>query len=602
MTSDAGSRRRTHLALLLEGGTGYWLAVFALASPWLRIPLGPWVLYPGTVALSLLLAAVLLDEGGWVGAVRPLAPLLALGGWVALVAALQGQWTAALLAAGTTAANFVWGAAALRLGLGGRTSAPRAALVLLLAATLAVGLVLWGVQALWPAGCRALNCSERTFWPYAFTGGWGSAAQYALLLVFLLAPVGGLLVAALAKPGGGLRRWALPGLGAGAGLALVAGAPLWALLLVAAGWLFLRRRLSPATRDPQRLMLRGLAAGALFAVLVVYGLEPGYVNWLWGDENALPPVRVSLAGPPPRGLTSEQATQVPILVRNAGWSRLGSTGSPLRLGLRFLLTPERGPARVLDGPQVRLPGPLAPGATRTLEVAVRIPPWVKGGYLTWRVTLGGGMLVPLAHHSAPGFRFANLTYHRLELDHDNLLSALAERARAYESETHAPPVATPVMDSAGMIAGDVLDTLFFSPLWGEPEPSGQALPFSSHRPLLPSLLHQYGLVGLGLALWVLWRLLRRAAICAERNDPGWLLLPLALVLLVGAGVFTPALGSYHSDWALFLLAGFLEGRTARKFPGLALRGAPRWVWRLPLWPSRRMGAPRRRLAGRGHRR
>ena len=34
---------------------------------------------------------------------------------------------------------------------------------------------------------------------------------------------------------------------------------------------------------------------------------------------------------------------------------------------------------------------------------------------------------------------------------------------------------------------------------------------------------------LGLVGWVLWRLLQRAAQCAERNDPAWLLLPLALI-------------------------------------------------------------------------
>jgi hypothetical protein len=126
------------------------------------------------------------------------------------------------------------------------------------------------------------------------------------------------------------------------------------------------------------------------------------------------------------------------------------------------------------------------------------------------------------------------------------------------------------------------------------------------RPLLPSLLHQYGLIGLGLALWFAWRLLQRSIVCAERGELGWQLLPLSLALLALAGLFTPALGSYHTHWAFFLLAGFLEGRYARKYPWPTLRVAPRRPWlqlrslHLPLpW---RMGAPRRRHAGRVRRR
>jgi len=453
---------------------------------------------------------------------------------------------------------------------------------------------------LWPPACRVLNCQERAIWPYPFTGGWGAAAQYALLLLFLLPAVGGTLIALLRAAG--RRRWALPALGAVAGLALVAGGPLWVLLLAALGWYLLYRALGPYRGDPQRLLVRGLAACGLFAVVLVYGLEPGYLHRLGGNEAALPPVRVTLTETSPRTLSSEAATALEVTVRNTGWSALGGGASgPLTLGLRYLVTPQRGTTRTVDGDVERVVGTLAPGEARTVRVPVRLPPWVRGGYLTWHPHLANGSAVPLAARAPPGFRFINIGYRRLGLDPENQLTALAARARAFQAETRPAPPAEPDTNAVGMVVGDVLDTLFFSPLWGERELTGANRPFTRQRPLLLSLLHRYGLIGFALALWVAWRLLQRTLGCAERGDPAWMLMPLALVLLAAAGLFTPALGSYHSDWSFFLLSGFLEGRYARRFPWPSLRLAPRrpWRWRLPL-PGR-MGAPRRRHAGRVHR-
>ena len=109
-------------------------------------------------------------------------------------------------------------------------------------------------------------------------------------------------------------------------------------------------------------------------------------------------------------------------------------------------------------------------------------------------------------------------------------------------------------------------------------------------------------IGLGLALWFAWRLFQHTLAISERGDPTWMLVTLSLGLLSVAGLFTSALGSYYSHWALFLLAGFVEGRYARRFPWPTLRLAPHRGWRLRLPLPWRMGAPRRSHAGRGHRR
>lgn len=598
MASDGGFRRASALDAVLNGTPPYWLGVLALSTPWVRFAIGPWTLYPGHLALTLLLAAVLLAERGWVAALRPLSPLLALGAYMAAVAAMRGDWSSALIAGGVTAAHFAWGAAAMRLGMGGSGVRPvQEALVLLLAATLLAGLLAWAAQAAWPAGCRVLNCREDAVWPFAFTGGWGSAGRYAVLLMFLLPAVGGPLLTLLRAPGVGGdagRRWVLPALIAGAGVGLVAGAPAWALLLAAAGWLLLHRLLGRPQRDPERLVLRALAAGGAFAMVLVYGLEPGYLHRWGGSESGLPPVQVTLPEAPPRGLTSDGATALSVTVRNAGWSRIGGNGAgPLYLGVRYMVTPQRGSTRAFDGPTVPVPGALAPGQSRTVEVPVRPPHWIRDAYLTWRLELGDGRSAPLAQGSHPGFRFINHGHRRLAHDPENQLTVLAARARAFARETVPPSAAEPSAHSVFMVAGDVLDTLFFSPLWGEDEPSSAGVPLSTRRPLLPALLHQYGLIGLALAAWVLWRLFHRAALCGQRGEPGWLLLPISLVLLAAAGLFTPALGSYHGVWAFFLLAGFLEGRYARAYPWPRLRLAPPVPWRLRLPRLRRRRAPRR---------
>jgi hypothetical protein len=423
-----------------------------------------------------------------------------------------------------------------------------------------------------------------------------------VLLAFLLPAVGGALVVLPRAPAGALPRGTLPALlalVAAAGLGLVLGAPAWALLAVAGGWALLARLLGGAPRDPERLLLRGLAAGGVFALVLVYGLAPGYLYRLGGNGSTLPPVQVTLDGPPPRGFTSETSVPLAVTVRNAGWSALGGNGAgPLHVGVRYLVTPERGTARVLDGVTVPVPGSLRPGETRTVTLPVRPPHWLHDAYLTWRLELADGRAAPLASGSHPGFRFINHGHRRLALDPENQLSALAARARAFARDTSAPPAprearaGTPL----GGVLGDVLDTLFFSPLYGEAAPGARGTPLRAGRPVLPALLHQYGLIGLGLGLWALLSLLRRAQDCAAQGDPGWRLLPITLALLAVAALFSAAPASYHALWAFFLLAGFLEGRFARMHPGSRPEPAPRRSWRLRIPLPGRSRAPRRPYA------
>ncbi len=217
-----------------------------------------------------------------------------------------------------------------------------------------------------------------------------------------------------------------------------------------------------------------------------------------------------------------------------------------------------------------------------MTLPVRVPHWVREGYLAWHVEAPAGAPVRLAEDSQAGFRFRNAGYRRLQLDRDNRLSALLARARDYSR--HARPAAQQAPDahSLFMVLGDAFDTLFFSPLWGEAErdaPGAHA--FGAPRPFWLQLFHRYGLVALALALWAGWRVWRRAwrlAWSAEGDHARltWALVPAALALLFLAGWFTPELGSYHALWAFFLLAGWVEGRHALMVPRPApRRSAPR---------------------------
>ncbi len=609
MASAGTARANSPVAMLLAGDSRYWLAIWVLALPWVRYSFGPWVLYPGHVALGLLLAGTLIAEGGWGVALRPLAPLLLLGGYIAAVAALREQWTLMALALATTGGNVWWGAAAFRLGLQSRDTRPvQEGLVGLFGLILAVGLLFWVVRGFWPGACAVLNCAANGYWPYPFTGGLGNEAAYLLALLFLLAPVGAPFLAAL--HGRALR----PALGLGAGgvlalLGLLAGAALWVWLLLALAWLLLLRLHPPGASGANRLLVRGTAFGLVFLAVSVYGLEPGYLRGPAAGA-VTPTARLALPEAPPRSLTSAASRAVPVRVHNTGWNTLGGEGgAALRLGARILITPERGDTRIYDLGTVPVPGRLAPGDARQVVLSLQPPHWLREGYLAWYLVQGENAPVRLDDASQQGFRFVNTAFRRIAHDPENRLSVLAQRARAFAAEAEARPDRAPPAHTWSLVLGDVLDTVFFSPLWGEVEPAAAGhAPFGTPRPFLPALLHQYGLIGLALALWFAWRLLTRALAIAQGGGPAWQLLPLALLLLFAAALFTPVVGSYHGHWAFILLAGFLEGRYAQRHPPRAGLPTLRWPtlpWprlpRLPRW-GRGAASPRRRATRRPARR
>jgi hypothetical protein len=582
-------------------GPWFWFGVLALSLPWLRIAVGPVAVYPGQLAFSLLLAFSLWRKGGL--GLRPPGPLLALGVYVAGLAAWRGQWAVALVTLGVLALHSLWGTAAYCLAYADRSDTTLSdALVLLLGGMLGTGLVAWGAQAAAPALCRALPCAEDGPWPYAFQGGAASPAQFLLFLVCLLPPLGDLLLR-VTRSGridrGGRLLLAMAG---AAAVAVLAGATLWRLLVLALGLVLLHQALAPAGRQPVWRLVRGPAAFLAFSAVMLYGLVPGYLSGLSSERGGGPLVRIALEEAAPRRLSSEQGTALALRVVNLGWNALGpDDGRPVRVGVRVLITPDSGKARIYTGEAVPLPGTLAPGEARTLRLVVRLPPWLREGYLTWRAEDGRGRPIALARSSDPGFRFTNLGYRRLEQDSDNRLSALLRRALDYQAQTK--PVEPPQPDPNGtfMMMGDVVDTLFFSPLWGEPGPRPEhPYPFGLARPAFIQLLHEYGLIGLALAALFLWRLRVRALDVARADARsggglGWRLVPLSLALLFVMGWFSPVLGTYHGLWALFLLAGWVEGRHARLFPrriarsraGAFAGGRQRRGRGLPGFPRRR---------------
>ena len=234
-------------------------------------------------------------------------------------------------------------------------------------------------------------------------------------------------------------------------------------------------------------------------------------------------------------------------------------------------------------------------------MAVRLPPWVKEGFLAWRVEGGEAAGIGLAADSDFGFRFTNPDFRPLTGEEDNLLSALAQRARDFQQKTFPPPPRGGNPHGWEKIVGDILDTLFFSPAWGAMgPPPGEVTPFSSPRPFWGQLFQGYGLIGVALALWFALDLTRRAARIARHSlrtfeKVLWRWLPLSAWLLALSGLISPQLGSFHSVWGLFLLSGFVSGRHDRllaNFPAMwRAKSARRWA--LPR--ARRRGFLRRRF-------
>ena len=601
MASVVPSRGTPGLSLLLRGSPLAWAAAFMAASPWLRFQWGEFTVYPGYLLLSAALGVVLMRSGpGERGGGMPLKPGLALGAYLTGLAAFEGRWMLAGVVALTVVLHGVWGWGAYRLGRhrGGAGALPDA-LILLLGGSLLMGLVTWAVAAFWPAGCLVLNCGRPGSFPLAFRGGWNDQEQYLLFLLLVMPLVATTLLQVNRNPRAGAEKTVLTALVAGSALALLAGATAGVLVLAALALAGLVQRLRPfRVPQDQRLLRYGLAILAIGAVLV-YGLFPAYLGLGTATPGTL---RVVMEGAPPEALSSERETPLRVRVVNAGRITLfGQSAPPVRLRVRVLITPERGTTRTYDGEGANLTGPLHPGDALPLTVAVRLPPWVKEGFLAWRVEGGEAAGIGLAADSDFGFRFTNPDFRPLTGEEDNLLSALAQRARDFQQKTFPPPLRGGNPHGWEKIVGDILDTLFFSPAWGAlGPPPGEVTPFSSPRPFWGQLLQGYGLIGVALALWFALDLTRRAARIARHSlrtfeKVFWRLLPLSAWLLALSGIISPQLGSFHAAWGLFLLAVFVSGRHDRllaNFPAMwRAKSARRWA--LPR--ARRRGFPRSRV-------
>jgi hypothetical protein len=578
-----------------------WALLLALAAPWVRIPAGAALLYPGHLVLSVWLGWGLLRLG-WpsLRANAPLKPALALALFMLVCSLLRAQWAAAGLVLAGGAAVYVWGWAAFEVG---RNPPPRhfaTGAMLFLVPALAVEPVFWALQTYWPGACGWLNCAAAPGAPYPFRGGWVSQGQYLVMLILLLPYGGELLLLAFRGRGGAARRAFIVALTAAAGLGLLAGARWWVFAEVALGLLLLAWVLRADHHPADRLLLRGLAFCAVFGAVVLYGILPGYLGLLvtsGADARALGVV-IARAG---AGLSSERVTPLPVRVVNTGWTPLrASERAPIRVEALLVFTPRTGETRTHIAGEGWLRQVLEPGEGADLTVPVRLPPWVNSGYLTWLVQDFGGASIPLAAGMERGFRFSNAGFYGLDFAAENHLTALAARARAL---AHREPAAAASMRSPAIesLLGDAIDTLFFAPLWGHgPVLRPHPFPFDPARSLFLQLLHEYGLIGLGLGLWFYADLFRRSyqiAFTRHRGAVhlGWRLVPVAALLLAALGLFSGEAGRYHSLWGGFLLSGFVEGTYARLYPAAAARlpfRLPLLNWRLSRPPRPGGSAPR----------
>jgi hypothetical protein len=581
---------------------------------------GGFAVYPLHLLVSgLLLAALLYRMFAQRETGLPLRPVLALCGYLVLVLLLRGEFARAFALAGATLANGAWAWAAYRVGRhSDRAEAAADGLLLFLGAGLAFEFVLWGIAAFWPAACAALNCPTWPQDPPPFRGGMSSPGQFMALVALAWPGVAAILVLARHQTHALPRQRVFTALAAALGLALLAGGGTW---LVPAGlvlWLGLYRTLVPWGDPRDAALLKRMGLWMLVAPVLFYALFPRYLGQ-WTSLSPAPGgrVRIEQAASSARVLSSERATVFALRVSNTGAFPLSS---PVLVFPRVLVTPARGPIRAADLEPLQLARALRAGDSVQLNVPVRVPPWVETGFLTWHVRYGNGTLAAQSEASAQGRRVVNADHRALGEGRENLLSALAQRARDFQSETFVPVPGQPAPVNAEKVLGDVLDTLLFSPLWGEAKGDGGAAigekrgeggdggdwrPFPANRPFITDLFAEFGLIGLAGLVYLGWLLVLRAdALGSRTSKPGarlaWSLVPPSLAILAMVGLFSPALGTFHGQWGLFLLFGFVEGRYHRLFPtrpGTELGwremvdGALGWLrgLRPPAWPRPRPG-------------
>jgi hypothetical protein len=575
-----------------------WLAVLVAAGPWLRVEIAPVTVYPLQWALTLVLGLALLGANprARLAADPPLLPWAALAGWIALLALLRGQWQALGWTLAGGGGLWLWGWAARELGR--QTFAPRnfsLGALLYLAATLLAGLAAWGLEAYWPAGCRAFNCNPEAAPPYPFHGGWASNTQFAILLILIAPLLAGPLATGRRALGG--PRWAVAALAAFSGLALLAGARWWTLLVAGAGLYLFARVLAWDAHPKDRLLTRGIGFGFAFAAVTLYGLFPGYLGILLGGARVARSASVEIAQ---SGivLSSDRILPVPVRLTNQGWWKLtASEDDPLRVRALLLITPRTGQTLSYPGGEALVTRTLDPGQRMDLSVPVRLPPWINTGYLMWQVDDAAGRAVDTGRGPNRGFRFANAGFYALD-GADNNLTALSGRARALGTRALPPPEDRVRIPGGDSIVSNAVATMFFSPLWGHSlaDPAGK-VPLHPDLAVAPQLLHAYGLIGLALAAWLALRILRQSWQLGTAQAGGltWRLVCVSTVLLMGLAATSGDPARYHALWGMLLVAGYVEGVFSGRYPALARIMVPvpdvrRWrEWRLPRpgspWPG-----------------
>lgn len=494
-------------------------------------------------------------------------------------------------------------------------------MLLLLGATTAIGLAGMLAGWLWPAGCALFSCSRSEGGPPPFTGGWVTQGQFLMWLVLLFPFLATSLLSAFRRPRSVAPKFLLGMLTAGAILGFVMGADVWGWAVALIGGLLVLWRLWPLHRDGERLVFKALAFGALFAAVMVYGIAPGYLQQVATDLRSEGSLRIGPSRDLPRVLSSEQVTLLSLTAINTGWGVLGdqppwdtesdlpSTSQRLRtsaesgalqIGVRLHLNTRRGLVRSLDLPPLILSKPLQPGRSRPIDLPVRLPPWVREGYLTWWARDFHGKDISLSSESQGGFRFINGDFKRLELDPENRMTAFTQRARAFAGKTLPLGHQSPDPDSLNMVLGDLLDTLVFSPLWGKTHSRlARQTPFNANRPFWADIFHRAGFIGLGLAFWIWARLFLRTIRIAERipfhQSPVWQFLPISLVLLGLIGFISNNPASFHGVWAFFLLSGWVDGRYEAIFPRPLAQKIPRsgLSLNLPFFRRRKPRTPKR---------
>ena len=581
----------------------FWLLLLTAGAPWLRYvtPWGP--LYPGqwllvpTLAWALTRGPMAPPNGRWER--PPLLPLAIFAGFALGLGLLRRQWGMVLTLVPAAAALAAWAWAGYRLGRG---DAPvgrfRTAAILFLVASLGVGLLAWLAQSRWPAACVLLNCDPTAPIPYAFRGGWHSNAQYLLALIVLLPPVGGAFLEGWRTGAPNLSHWALTLVVAAAGLGLLAGMRWWGFLILALGLLLLGQALAADSQPADRLLLRGLVFFAVFSPIALYGTVSGYGTALLFAPGSARTLGVRHTLPSPVVLSSEAEVTETVQAVNTGSVALSASPErPIRLRALALFTPRSGgESRMAPAGEGRIARDLAPGEWMDVTVTLRVPPWMNQGYLSWSAEDETGRSIGLAEGKHQGFRFVNADYSSLSESGDDALSALAARARV---PALALPAGGPRRNLVEPVLGDAFDTLFFSPLWGQAGMSrapGQV--FDPARPFLLQLLHQYGLIGLGLLGWFFTDLMRRGVQLGfgRRTLAGlsWRLVPVSVPLLALVGLLSGEWGRFHSWWGCVLLGGYLQGVHERVFPQRRGAFAPAGR-RLPgagLWPAAVAGALR----------